>query len=503
MAVATAGQVELIRLAKTELSERHLRHFIPAAWHVVEPATEFKPNWHLDAIADHLEAVEAGEIRNLLVTMPPRMMKSLTISVFYPAWRWIRKPEMRFMYASYSSDLSTAHSVATRRVIESDWYQDQWSDRFAMASDANLKTRFENDRRGQRFSTSVGGVVTGIGGDRIIVDDPHNVREAESEAFRLQVITWWDQAMSTRGNDPKTVARIIVMQRVHELDLAGHVLEQGGYVHLNLPMEYEPKSVHFTGYGKPDPREEEGDLLAPDRVGPVEIADLKLRLGSRGYAGQFQQRPAPAEGALLKRIWWRYYRRDDLKLRSMDWIVQSWDTAFKKDQENDYSVCVTMGLSYSRLYVIDVYRAKLEFPDLKRAVREQFTKHNPDEIIVEDKASGQSLIQELGPDYTPDIYEPGRDLPMPIVKYDPGIRDKVSRAHAASPYLEGGRQFIPAPDEYAWVDPFIEELAVFPGGAHDDQVDAYTQATLRLVDRLDLERTVDPGIILAFDRVPA
>lgn len=490
--------LDLIEAAPTELAERRLRHFVREAWGVIEPFTIFKPNWHIDAICDHLEAVEAGHIRNLLVTMPPRMMKSLTISVFYPAWRWINQPGMRFLYASYSQDLATVHSIATRRVIESDWYQGRWGDRFQLADDQNLKTRFENDQRGARYSTSVGGVVTGIGADRLVCDDAHNVRDAESDVIRESTLRWWDQAMSTRLNDPKTGARIVVMQRVHEEDLAGHVLAQGGYVHLNLPMEYDPAAVHSTGFGKPDPRSEPGELLAPSRVGPDEVVDLKLRLGSRAYAGQFQQRPCPAEGAILKRDWWQHWRQP---LPPMEWILQSWDTAFKKGQENDYSVCVTMGISGQGMYVLDVWREKVEFPQLKRAVRDQYTKWQPDEIVVEDKASGQSLIQELGPDAEAGTLPPSRERPMPIVAYDPGTRDKITRAHKASPYLEGRRQFVPA--EASWREAFVEELAIFPGGAHDDQVDAYSQATLRAADRLEAANPIDPALISAFAGMPS
>ena len=492
--VSVAELYDLLDAAPIELAERRLRHFVRQAWHVVEPFAPFKPNWHLDAIAEHLEAVERGEIRNLLVTMPPRMGKSLTISVFYPAWRWIAQPGMRFLYASYSQDLATAHSLATRRVIESDWYRARWGDRFQLAGDANLKTRFENDQRGARYSTSVGGVVTGIGGDRIVCDDPHNVKEAESEAIRAATIAWWDQAMSTRFNDPKTGSRIVVMQRVHEGDLAGHLMEQGGYTHLNLPMEYEPRSVRFTGFGNPDPRSDEGELLAPDRVGPEEIADLKVRLGSRAYAGQFQQRPAPAEGAILKCEWWRHWREP---LPEMEWILQSWDTAFKTGQENDYSVCLTVGLAGGGMYLLDLWRDRAEFPHLKRVVRDQFVKWQPDEVVVEDKASGQSLIQEFGADAM-GVASGAR--PLPIVPFSTD-RDKIARAHAVSPYVEGGRVFVPA--QAGWTDAFLHECGVFPAGQHDDQVDAFTQAVLRLVSRERVAlRPADAGLLQHFRGLP-
>ena len=214
-----------------------------AAWRVIEPGMPFIDNWHIEAICLHLQAVVDGLIRNLLINMPPRCMKSILVSVLFPAWVWIRHPEKRFLYSSYSQTLATDHSVATRRVIESDWYQEKWSRRFVLAGDANLKTRFENTRRGYRFSTSVGGSATGMGGDFIVADDPHNVKEAESDAIRAATIDWWDKVMSTRLNNPKTGARIIVMQRVHEADLSGHVLKKGGWDHLCLPMEYEPEAA--------------------------------------------------------------------------------------------------------------------------------------------------------------------------------------------------------------------------------------------------------------------
>jgi predicted phage terminase large subunit-like protein len=473
-----AQVVDVLRGVPIELAERRLRHFVRQAWHVVEPFSPFKANWHLDAIADHLEAVESGEIRNLLVTMPPRMGKSLTISVFYPAWRWISAPGTRFLYASYSQDLATEHSLATRRVIESDWYQERWGNRFALAGDANLKTRFENDQRGARVATSVGGVVTGRGGDRIVVDDPHNVREAESEAIREATLTWWDQAMSTRLNDPKTGARIVVMQRVHDRDLAGHLIEQGGYVHLNLPMEYELESVTYTGFGKADPRTEPGELLAPDRVGPEEVVDLRVRLGSRAYAGQFQQRPSPREGGTFKRHWWQRY----IDLPKLAKVEQYLDSAFKTGVGNDFSVIATWGTDgQGNLYVIDVWRKRVEYPDLMQACHLEHAEHARRAatvpLVIEDKASGQSAIQTLS---RPMPTESGNTLPrLPVIAHPvPAGQSKEARAEGVSPMVEARRVFLP--EGASWVDDFIEEHAAFPAGTHDDQVDTTSMAIARL-----------------------
>jgi hypothetical protein len=222
-----------------ELATRRLSEFIRQAWHVVEPGTPFVPGWHLDAICEHLEAISRGDIRNLLITIPPRHMKSLAVSVFWPCWEWIRWPQRRWLYASYAESLSIRDSLRCRRLIQSPWYQSCFGDRFKLTEDQNEKHRFENDHSGCRIASSVGGSNTGEGGDRIVCDDPHNVQEGESEVIRRNACDWWDRVMSTRLNDPKTGAKVIIMQRVHETDLAGHVLEQGGYEHLCLPAEYE------------------------------------------------------------------------------------------------------------------------------------------------------------------------------------------------------------------------------------------------------------------------
>jgi hypothetical protein len=218
-----------------ELAKRSLREFVCLAWEIVEPSTPFVPGWHIDAIIEHLEAVTRGQIRNLLINVPPRHMKSLLVSVFWPAWEWIRFPERRWLYSSYAASLSTRDSVKCRRLIESPWYQRLFGSIFTLTSDQNTKGRFDNNRSGYRLSTSVGGAVTGEGGDRIVCDDPHNVQEADSDSVRKGTLDWWDMVMSTRMNDPKTSSKVLVMQRCHQQDLSGHLLEQGGIEHLCLP----------------------------------------------------------------------------------------------------------------------------------------------------------------------------------------------------------------------------------------------------------------------------
>jgi predicted phage terminase large subunit-like protein len=470
-----------------EYATRSLREFVRQAWHVVEPFTPFVPGWHIDAICDHLEAVTRGDIRNLLINVPPRHMKSLLVSVFWPAWEWIRSPQRRWLYSSYGGHLSIRDSVKCRRLIESPWYRARWGYVFSLTGDQNAKMRFDNDRSGYRLSTSVGGAVTGEGGDRIVCDDPHKVDEVHSDAVRKAAIDWWDMAMSTRVNDPKTSAMVIVMQRCHQRDLSGHLLEKGNFEHLCLPAEYEGPS-HVTSIGFSDPRTELGELLWFERFGPQEIADLKVSLGSYATAGQPQQRPSPAGGGIFKRHWFRYYQPRGMNLppvivrlpdgstqsipaievpRQMNEQLQSWDCAFKDHEDSDYVVGQMWGRLGAQFFLGDQVRGRMDCPGTVRAVRE-LTRKWPGTmaILIEDKANGSAVIQMLQ-------HELRGILPV-----NPG-GGKVARAQAISPLVEAGNVYLPHPEYAPWVNDFIEECVQFPNGAHDDQVDAMTQAILR------------------------
>ena len=246
-----------------ERALRSLREFVRQTWVIVEPSTPFVPGWHIDAIIEHLEAVTCGQIRNLLINVPPRHMKSLLVSVLWPAWEWIVHPERRWLCSSYAASLSIRDSTKCRRLIESPWYRRFWEDRFALTTDQNTKSRFDNDRSGYRIATSVGGAATGEGGDRIVCDDPHNVQEAESDSIRNGTTSWYDVVMSTRVNDPRTAAKVVVMQRCHQRDLSGHLLAQGGWDLLCLPAEYEGPT-RATSIGFVRPASESGSYYGPN-----------------------------------------------------------------------------------------------------------------------------------------------------------------------------------------------------------------------------------------------
>lgn len=445
-----------------ELASRRLQEFVRQAWSVVEPGTPFVPGWHLDAICEHLEAISRGEIKNLLITIPPRHMKSLAVSVFWPCWEWIRNPQRRWLYTSYAEGLSIRDSLRCRRLIQSPWYQTCFGDRFALTGDQNEKHRFETNKGGCRIASSVGGSNTGEGGDRIICDDPHNVQEAESSVIRQSACDWWDRVMSTRLNDPKTGAKVIIMQRVHEADLAGHVLEQGGYEHLCLPAEYDG-GHRITGIGWEDPRKEPGELLWPAQFGATQLAELKLRLGSYATAAQLQQRPSPADGGILKRSWWHYYEeRPDLN--GCDEILQSWDLAFKDSNNGSYVVGQVWGRWGPQMVLLDQVRARMSFPETLAAFRD-LTARWPmaGAKLVEDKANGPALIATLK-----------QEIPGIVAIQPDGTKE--ARAHSVSPWIESGDVVLPHPSLAPWIEDFVEECSVFPKGAHDDQVDCCTQA---------------------------
>lgn len=429
------------------------------AWPIVEPPSRaFVPGWHIEAVCEHLEAVTQGAIRRLVINIPPRHMKSLAVSVFWPAWAWIERPELRFLCASYAQSLSTRDSVRCRRLVESPWYRRNFGRSFALRPDQNEKARFENDRNGARLATSVGGAALGEGGDVIVVDDPHNAREALSEARRRAVLAWWDEAMTTRLNDPAGGAMVIVMQRLHEQDLTGHVLEQGGFEHLMLPAEFEPERRSVTSIGFADPRREAGEPLWPARFPPSRLAEWKKRLGSYGAAGQLQQRPAPRGGGLIKLDWFaRYKEPPALPSR----VVLSWDTAFKPGAGNDFSVCTVWAEGERGYYLLDLFRARLGYPALKRAALALAAKWRPNAVLIEDKASGQSLIQDLC-----------AETRLPVVALK-GKGDKTVRLAAESPAIEAGRVHLP--EAAPWLADFEAEIAAFPNAAHDDMADSLSQ----------------------------
>lgn len=529
-----------------------LSDFIRDGWHVLEPTTPCEWNWHIDALSLHLEAAlddwmviqrfraaqqsavvthllggiqvreeleraqDAEEqpfqrIQNLLINIPPGTAKSRIVSVFFPAYVWLKWPSFRFIFLSANPRVAERDSVFCRDLVESDWYRNTFSVSWKLKADQNGKRTFWNTAGGFRSAFGFFSRITGDRGDAIVWDDPHDADEIHSETLRHGVLDRWDNAIGNRLNDLRCSLRIGVMQRLHEEDLSGHVLLTGKWEHLCLPMEWEGVSAcqcrscsrGETVIGWRDPRSLPGattTLLFARRFTLDVLAGEKLRMGSAGYAGQMQQRPAPAGGEILKTHWWRFWvprgvvlpeylvrlsdgshvaakveeRPGDDEFEEM---LQSWDMAFKETKDSDFVVGGVWGRLGSKKYLLDQVRDRMSFirtVNALVALTEKWPRAR--RKLIEDKANGPAVISALE----------GKVPGMTPVEPEGG---KVARAHAVTPDIEAGDVYLPHPmlhtiagyAEYDWVEAFIAECTAFPRGAKDDQVDQATQALKRWI----------------------
>jgi predicted phage terminase large subunit-like protein len=487
-----------------------LVQFVREGWDVLEPGTHYEEGWHIEAICQHLEAVSRGDIRQLLINIPPGHMKSLIVSVFWPAWMWTWKPTWRALFASYDLTLSIRDSVKTRQLLESDWFRETFSPKWKFATDQNVKSYFENSERGFRIALAVGSKATGFRADCVVVDDPLNAEDRFSDEKRKKSIRWWDTTMSSRLSNMSTGSRVVIMQRLHQEDLAGHLIEKGGYEHLMLPSEFEPDRAASTSIGWKDPRTKAGELLFPAMFGAEVIAQAKTDLGTVDYDGQHQQRPTALEGSLFKRAWWKYY---DIEPDRFDQILLSVDCSFKETTSGSFVVFQVWGKIGADMYLLAQIRVRIDFPKTIAAFR-WIIKHDPriGAKLVEDKANGPAVIATLK-----------REIPGIIAI--PAEVSKEARWAAASPYVESGNCYLPSKPLAArwartlrdaareearswlhvddvkddWVTEFVEELAAVPTSRFDDQADAAAQAISRMAD-VKKKRNLDFSTVPAIQR---
>lgn len=439
------------------LYRTRLSPFIQRAFTIVDPGSAYLHNWHIDAIAEYLEACTRKDIQRLIINMPPRYLKSIAVSVAWPAWLIGRKPSERILAVSYAHKLSLKHSMDCRLIIRSNWYRDLFP-KVQLADDQDTQEKFITTERGQRYATSFGGTATGDGGNFIIVDDPTNPQQAQSVKERENANEWFDQTLSNRLDNKKTGVIVVVMQRLHQNDLTGHLLDKGGWEHLCLPGVAEVKTI--VDFGRVKVTREQGSLLHEAREGAKEIQRQKVEMGSYGFAAQYQQRPTPIEGGMIKADWFKRYEH---KRESYSRVIQSWDTAVKPGQIHDPSVCTTWGEHEHGFDLLQVVVRRLEYPDLKRLVVSQCQAFGADAVLIEDKASGQQLIQDLKLE---------KDPIMPIIGITP-TADKITRLSAVSALIEAGKVFLPV--NAPWLADYEAEMLHFPNGTHDDQVDSTSQ----------------------------
>jgi predicted phage terminase large subunit-like protein len=434
--------------------------FAQRCFRELNPLTAFAMNWHVEVMAAKLTAVYQGKIRRLIVNVPPRYLKSLLGSVAFPAWCLGREPGKQILCVSYAQDLADKLARDCRRIMMCDWYQRAFPTRLSPQRQA--VPEFETTAQGCRLATSVGGVLTGRGADIIIIDDPLKPEEALSQAQRRAANEWFDHTLYSRLNDKRKGAIVLIMHRLHEDDLVGHVLAQEEWEIVRFPAiaEEDETFVVETVWGKRHFTRRPGEALHPEREPPEMIEQIRRTIGEYNFAGQYQQAPSPFGGGLVKQAWFRQYTPGEFP-QGFDRVVQSWDTANKASELSDFSVCTSWGIKGKELYLLDVLRKRLEYPELKRAVREQYERFRPSVVLIEDKASGTQLIQELT-----------REGLYAVTRYKPQF-DKVMRMHAQTAIIENG--FVRVPEKAPWLAQYLSEMTVFPNGRHDDQVDSTAQ----------------------------
>jgi predicted phage terminase large subunit-like protein len=496
-----------------------VRHF----WHVLEPETKFVDGWSMWAICEHLEGVTFGEITRLLINVPPGFCKSMLVDVFWPAWEWgpMDRAHHRYVCFSYAASLTERDNGRFRDLVTSADFQKLWGDRVVIQKKGETKVSNEG-KRGWKLASSVGGVGTGERGDRVILDDPHNVKEVESELVRTETVRWFRESMSNRLNDSERSAIVIIMQRVHEDDISGAILTlELNYEHVMIPMEYDvTRQVDEAGqpcktsigwydprYDPDAPEQADGTLAWPERFPALSVARTKEEVGPYAWAGQYQQMPTPRGGGIFKRAWWQPYDSPDGKFPVMDYIVASLDSAFTAKQTNNPSALVVLGMFTTKngdraVMLVDAWRKHLQMHgdtperlrneperDYLRRAQERWglvewiahtcRRCKVNTLLIEAKASGLSAAQELRRLH-------GREG-WAIIECNPK-GDKMARALAAQPILAQGK--IWAPDR-AWADLVITEMSLFPHGKFDDFTDAMSQAIKFLRDSGILETSLE------------
>jgi predicted phage terminase large subunit-like protein len=437
-----------------------LRHdicaFIHRSFLELNPQTPFHSNWHIELIASKLKDVRRGRCKRLIVNVPPRHLKSHAISVAFPAWLLGHEPSKQILSVTYAQDLSEALARSSRSLMTSGFYQALFDTRLSREAISDFATT----EGGYRLSTSIGGVLTGRGADIIIVDDPPKADDALSDTRRRSVNEWFDNTLRSRLNNQETGAIIIVMQRLHADDLVAHVQENEQWDVLSFPaIAEQDQSYSFpTPYGRRHVHRKTGDILQSALFSETSLEVQRCGMTDYNFAAQYQQDPQPPSGIIVKREWLKFYGPSE-KPDRFDQVLQSWDTANKDTEIANFSVCTTWGIKDRRLYLLDVFRRKLDFPELKRAIRDLAMCHQAKIVLIEDKASGTSLLQELRADNF-SIAQPAPDIDG----------NKVMRLRAQTAKIENG--FVLFPKEAPWLDIYLRELLGFPNTKDDDQVDS-------------------------------
>ena len=444
-----------------DILRRDFTAFSHRAFRALNGETPYLGNWHLDVMAAKLEEVRTGRTRRLVINLPPRHLKSHMVSIAFVAFVLGHDPARQILCASYAQDLADKLARDCRQLMTMPFYQAIFKTR--LSPERNAVAEFATTANGFRLATSVGGVLTGRGADLIVIDDPLKAEEAYSDTLRKTVNEWFDTALFSRLNDKEKGAIVIVMQRLHEDDLSGHVLRNEGWDVLSFPAiaEDDERFAVETPYGTAAFARAKGEVLHPARESATTLARLRTQMGGPAFFAQYQQAPVPREGAMVKASWFRPYAPGALPAQ-FDMKILSCDTANKASELSDFSALTVWGVRDGHFWLIAVLRRRMEFPELKRTIREMAALHRVDVVLIEDRASGTQLIQEL------------KNENVAGVEAAQPAGDKQMRLWAQTAKMEQG--FVHVPDAAPWLDDYIRELTSFPNSRHDDQVDSTTQA---------------------------
>ncbi len=438
------------------LLRRDLPSFINKCFVTLEAGRTFHPNWHIDHIGYQLSRVSDETVRRLIVNIPPRHLKSVCVTIAYTAWALGHKPSMKILAISYADALAEQHAIAFKTIVNSAWYQALFPD-FQIARDR--RSEIVTTQHGYRYAGSVGGSILGRGADLIVIDDPIKAQAALSSTERRKVNEFYDNTLYTRLNDKKRGAIVVVMQRLHQDDLVGHIMAKDDWELSAIPAIATEAQAYRTGLRSSDVYlRPAGSLIQDQREGRQELDQLRRTLGSMNFAAQYQQDPVPPDGNVIRRQWIRYYEC----LPACEMTIVSWDTASTLGERSDYSVGTVWGKHGSDFYLIDVVRGRFEVPELRKLVEETSLDTKAHVTLVEQTELGRAIVQDMR------LHSPVRPiLPKPLF-------GKEARLLAQAPKFEAGQVLLPK--EAPWLADYLSELLAFPNGAHDDQVDSTSQA---------------------------
>jgi predicted phage terminase large subunit-like protein len=512
---ATLDPGYLRKAVLREECRRSLMSFVRRFWRTVEPRADFVEGWWLEALATHLEAVADGKIKRLIINVSPGSMKSLMTNVFFPAWIWgpMGQPSTRFLAVSYSSGLTERDNQRMGQVVLSELYKELWGDTVTAGEN---KIKFQNGATGWKLASSTSGLGTGERADILLVDDPNNIQNVESDDIRTATNRWLREVMPSRLNSPEKSAIIVIQQRTHEDDATGVLMESEATVwdHLCVPMRYEPQRHCRTSIGWSDPRTQEGELFWPERFPADEVDRLEREMGPYAASGQLQQLPSPRGGGIIKVEWWQLWPPQDdgsgegwitqhdqsgnpildqngnpkRMMTYPDWmyLLVSLDTAYTAKQENDWSACTVWGLfadraNNAKIMLVEAWRDRLELHALAQRVIETCRRRKADLLLIEDRAAGHSVSQEIRRIMT--------DGEWVVRLWNPKRTDKVARLSATEPLFAGGLVYAPA---RKWARMVIDEVASVPRGKYDDLSDTVSQALLYL-RQVGMARLISEG----------